>query len=201
MPAPQVAPPVAVPPEKLTWAETAPSVPPVRVTVNAIVPPPSPPLYVADENWRVPGATATLITTSLPLPPAYVIVAVLVDPRKFGITAPSERPVKVPVTPSAPSLFTITKLCPPAGTNPPHAVSVSVALPRLTWPTTLSWSGFVGESPGAVPPISTAKVEPAAKLVLPALMMPGLAPGGKVPPLFTLSGLLTVPNMPSEPPL
>jgi hypothetical protein len=55
--------------------------------------------------------------------------------------------------------------------------------------------------PGAVPPISTSKVDPLAKLTKPVLRMPGLVPGAAVPPLFTVTEPFTVPVPASVPEL
>ena len=57
----------------------------------------------------------TTNTTSLPVPPIYVMVADNDEPRKLLMVPPSGKPLKVPVMASAPSLLTMTKVLPATG--------------------------------------------------------------------------------------
>ena len=108
--------------------------------------------------------------------------------------APSARPLKVPVTASAPSFAMRTICCPALLVIVP--VVESVALPSETVPVTLSWSYCV---PAVAPLTSAERVEPLLKLTLPVLMMLGLRPGDTMPPLATVTVPATVPVPPRVP--
>ena len=128
-------------------------------------------------------------TTSLPVPPAYVMTKFT---ELIVTVAPSASPAKVPVIASDPSFWMIVISCPALDVIVPEVESV--APPRATVPVTFSWSYRV---PTVAPFTSAVKVEPLVKVTLPEFKIAGLFPGARKPPLATLTVPFTVPEPPS----
>src|SRR5947208_1156214 len=96
---------------------------------------------VTDVVVNAPWPTNT--STSLPSPPMYVMVALRSDPRKLGMTAPSGKPLNVPLMGRLVLLFRIVKNWPSTGPRLPlmrRLAPESITAPDVTF----SWLKMVG---------------------------------------------------------